>query len=73
MRPWVAIKLIASGVAICAGIPQIAFVLAFLVVDKDEHAAVARVLDDVFNAADRVGPVAFQPGSRLSWVIRDSL
>jgi hypothetical protein len=42
-------KLIASGVAICAGNHEIALVLAVLVVDEDEHAPVAGLLDDLLD------------------------
>ena len=39
-------KLIASGVAICAGNDEVALVLPVLVVDQNEHATVARLVDD---------------------------
>jgi hypothetical protein len=38
---------------------QIALVLAVLVIDKDEHAPVARILNDLLDRGDRVLPVVF--------------
>ena len=39
------------------GDDQIALVLAVLVIDKDEHAPVAGILDDILDGTDRVAPV----------------
>ena len=55
-RPCLAMKLIASGVAICAGNDQVALVLAVLVIDQDEHAAIARLLDDFLDRGERLNP-----------------
>ncbi len=48
-RPCLAMKLMASGVAICAGDDEIALVLALLGVDEHDHAPVAHVLEDLGN------------------------
>ena len=48
-RPCLAMKLMASGVAHLRGDDEVALVLAVLVVDQDEHPAVAGVLDDVLG------------------------
>ena len=60
-------KLIASGVAICAGNDEVALILAVFVVDEDEHAAVARFVDDRFGADQHLGGAAldqlFEPAS----------
>ena len=42
---------------------EVALVLAVLVVDEDEHPAVARVLDDLLDRGDRVG-VVVRAGAR---------
>ena len=47
--PCLAMKLIASGVAHLRRDDEVALVLAVLVVDQDEHPAVAGVLDDVLE------------------------
>ena len=39
------------------GDDQIALILAVLVIDKDEHAPVARILDDILDGTDGVAPV----------------
>ena len=54
-RPYLAMKLTASGVAICAGDDEIAFVLAVLVIDEDEHAARLRVGNHVLDGGERGG------------------
>jgi hypothetical protein len=48
-------KLIACGRAHLRRDHQIALVLAVLVVDKDEHAPVAGILDDLFDRRDGIG------------------
>ena len=51
-RPWVAMKLMASGVTNWAAMRQVALVLAILVVDEDDHLAGAHVGD---GAGDALG------------------
>ena len=53
-RPCVAMKLIGVRRAHLRRDHQVALVLAVLVVDQDEHPAVARVLDDLLDRGDRV-------------------
>ncbi len=52
-RPWVAMKLIASGVANCAAIDEVALVLAVGVVDDDHEAAFADLLDRLLDRGER--------------------
>ena len=52
-RPCVAMKLIASGVANCAAMRQIALVLAVLVVADDDHPPAADVLDRLLDRRER--------------------
>ncbi len=44
---------------------EVALVLAVLVVDEDEHAAVAGVVDDLFDRRNRVAPVVFHGSGGL--------
>ena len=48
-------KLIASGVANCAAIVEVALVLAVRVVDDDDHAALADLLDRLLDRRERRG------------------
>ncbi len=59
-RPWRAMKLIASGVAICAGNDEIALILPVVIVDQDEHAAVACLVDDRLGADQHFGIAALK-------------
>ena len=52
-RPCVAMKLMASGVTFSAAIGQVALVLAVLVVDDDDHPAVAEGVDGVLDRGER--------------------
>ena len=62
-RPCLAMKLMTSGVAICAGIDEVALVLAVLGVDQDDHAAVAQVLEDLVDGREKA--LAFGVGHPL--------
>jgi non-ribosomal peptide synthetase component F len=44
------------------GDDQIAFIFAILIIDQDEHAAVARLVDDLFGAGQETAP---QTGKRV--------
>ncbi len=52
-RPCVAMKLIASGVINSRRHGQIAFVLAVLVIDDDQHSARAKILERFGNRGKR--------------------
>ena len=54
-RPWVAMKLMASGVTNSAAMHEVALVLAVLVVDEDDHLAGADVVDGAVDALEERG------------------
>ena len=62
-RPWVAMKLIASGVTCCAAIDEVALVLAIGRVDDDDHAALADVRDRLLDRGKR--PLPAELGIRV--------
>ena len=37
---------------------QITIILAILMIDKDEHMAIARLIEDLFDWRDCIGPIA---------------
>ena len=60
-RPSFAMKLIASGVANCAAIVEVALVLAVGGVDDDDHLPGADVLDRLLDGGERVAATLISP------------
>ena len=67
-RPWVAMKLMASGVTNSRGHAEVALVLAVLVVDEDDHLAGADVVEGARHAESIAAVIAGAvPASRRAW------
>ena len=63
-RPYLAMKLMASGVIFSAAMVEVAFVFAVLVVHQDDHAALANFFDGFFDGTE--GQTRFSHGKKSS-------